>query len=325
MVSESTAIVWGTLNGAFAVGLVLVALLHWKRNDAAAGRIVAILGAAEALRAIWYFIQGYTHDRSRLLNRFAMLVQFLGMSFVAVWFSAIRRELYCRGIVDEQRIDAEKKKERTFAVAFFVINLGLWAFTLATAMIHTNVVYELNLLAIVVSFIIVSIGLLVVSRRLQLQVRLLDDQEAAYAGVLDDPEERLVRRLLFRFKVTTCSALVTVFFSFRVFAIIFHIARVGLHKHDRGLGTTHEERLFLFPWFYYTIPELFANVVLVFLTAPKDSFVNADERVLKPLIAWYAYKPPPSAHKTDGGGGQHHRAIKQRLGLTPDRTDYDIM
>mmetsp|Transcript_11152 Transcript_11152/g.36850 ORF Transcript_11152/g.36850 Transcript_11152/m.36850 type:complete len:137 (+) Transcript_11152:155-565(+) len=95
-VSEETSLIYGLINGIFAVGFLVVGGLHLRRNDAAAGRIVAVLGLSLVLRSVWYFLIGFSGSRMRLLNRFAMLVQFLGMSFVAAWFAAIRRELYCR-------------------------------------------------------------------------------------------------------------------------------------------------------------------------------------------------------------------------------------
>ena len=320
IVSEETALIYGVINGSFGLSLLLIGWLHLKRNDAAAGRIVAILGLSEILRSVWYFLLGWTGNRLRLLNRFAMLMQFLGMSFVAVWFAAIRRELYFR---TERNDDTDRKLERRYAVAFVIIHLILWVFTLATSMIHNTIVYELNLVAIVLCFIIVSIGLLLVSRRLTIQVSQLEYTQlpGEDRGREGSPRPAVhLRRQLFRCKVIACSFLITIFFGCRVFAIIFHITKFGF-RHDKGLGTTPWERRFLFPWFYYTIPELFANVVLVFLTAPKDSSLNIDDDLLLPIVAWYHTPRRPTLPKSASDAP----AIKQRLGLHPDRTDYDIM
>mmetsp|Transcript_11152 Transcript_11152/g.36849 ORF Transcript_11152/g.36849 Transcript_11152/m.36849 type:complete len:207 (+) Transcript_11152:687-1307(+) len=205
-------------------------------------------------------------------------------------------------------------------------------------MVENNVTYELNLLAIVLCFLIVSVGLLAVSKRLTVQVYLFEEHAARFVD--DDAEARelrAARRQVFRFKVITASFLITLFFLVRVGAILAHVSgRRRFTKHDKGIGTTHSERVFLFPWFYYTIPELFADVVLLFLTAPNDSLCNVDDIIIHPLVTWYNNKapscvpvacvptdyrhlpPPPKA-------AQDCDAIKQRLGLDPERrTDYDI-
>lgn len=244
------------LYGYMYVVLSLVASIaaceHFSAKQWGPCRVIAIISVSAFFRAIWGMLKPEVDTDAwgmRLLNRLTVLLQFSAVSLLALkWAEA--------GDVDLDR--------ESMVRVFYAVNAIIWVLTLVSSFTdQSNTVYEINMGFLAGASLCLVIAVFVFSATI---LRRLEAGIASAAKA--DNALRLYR------KITLTSVTLIVCFGFRFAAIVYFIC---VNCDELG----HTCVGWLYPTFYYFVPEIVPDIAVILAMAPRKSIFSIERCVIE--------------------------------------------